>query len=156
MKSNFYVTTSIPYVNGEPHLGHAMEFVQADVLARYARQQGSNVIYSTGTDEHGSKVAETAEKLGITPKQLADQNSQKFRDLMAILNVASDRFIRTTDKGHEQRAQIIWKNLAEGDIYKSKYVGWYDVRQEEFVPEGQVDQERTDPSHPMLCQSDSP
>ncbi len=151
MKEPFYITTSIPYVNGEPHLGHAMEFIQADVLARYARLLDMDVVYSTGSDEHGSKVAETALKLGITPKELADQNSQRFRDLMSKLNVTSDRFIRTTDKGHEQRAQIIWKNLS-ADIYKSKYVGWYDVRQEEFVPEGQVEQERTDPSHPKAYQ----
>lgn len=147
MKSPFYVTTSIPYVNGEPHLGHAMEFVVADVLARYARAQGNDVIYTTGTDEHGLKVAETAEKLGIKPRELADQNSDRFRDLLNQLNISNDRFIRTSDKAHEQRAQIIWKNLS-GDIYKAKYIGWYDVRQEEFVPENQVDPERTDPNHP--------
>lgn len=151
MKPTFYVTTSIPYVNGDPHLGHAMEFIQADVLARYARLQGMDVIYSTGTDEHGTKVAETAEKLGITPKQLADQNSDKFRELMSKLNVVSDKFIRTTDEGHEQRAHIIWKNL-QSDIYKGKYVGWYDVTQEEFVPEGQIDPERTKPEHPKAYQ----
>lgn len=148
MKPKFYVTTSIPYANGEPHLGHAMEFIQADVMARYARQYNGDVIFSTGTDEHGSKVAETAEKLGITPKELADRNSQVFRDLLKLLNISSDKFIRTTDPGHIQRAQLIWQNLAEGDVYKAKYVGWYDVKQEEFVPEGQIDKERTDPSHP--------
>ncbi len=151
MANNFYITTSIPYINGEPHLGHAMEFVIADVLARYARAQGLETIYSTGTDEHGSKVAETAEKQGITPKELADINAEKFRELLTLLNVNNDRFIRTTDKGHEQRAQLIWKNLKD-DIYKSKYVGWYDVRQEEFVPESQVEQERTDPKHPKAYQ----
>lgn len=147
MKSPFYVTTSIPYINGPPHLGHAMEFIDADVLARYARAQGSDVIFSTGSDEHGLKVAETAEKLGIKPKELADQNSDQFRNLLAQLGISNDRFIRTSDKAHEQRAQIIWKNLS-GDIYKAKYVGWYDVRQEEFVPENQVEKERTDPTHP--------
>lgn len=151
MSSRFFITTSIPYINGEPHLGHAMEFVIADVLARYARNQGSEVVFSTGTDEHGSKVAETAEKLGLTPKELATKNSEKFRELLAQLNVSNDRFIRTTDKGHEQRAQVIWKNLKD-DIYKGKYTGWYDVRQEEFVPEGQIDPERTDPKHPKAYQ----
>lgn len=151
MSKRFYVTTSIPYVNGEPHLGHAMEFLAADVFARYARAQGMNTLFCTGTDEHGSKVAETAEKLGVTPKALADQNSDKFRDLLTQLNISNDRFVRTTDKGHEQRAQIIWKNLST-DIYKGKYIGWYDVRQEEFVPEGQVDPERTDPKHPKAYQ----
>lgn len=132
--SNFYVTTSIPYINGEPHLGHAMEFVIADVLARYARAQGTPTIYSTGTDEHGSKVAEKAAELKMTPKALADKNAEKFRDMLTLLNVSNDRFIRTTDKGHEQRAQIIWKNLKE-DIYKGKYVGWYCTGCEEFVTE---------------------
>ena len=77
--SNFFVTTSIPYVNGEPHLGHAMEFVMADVLARYARAQGKPTIFSTGTDEHGGKIAEKAAELKLTPQALTDQMSQTFR-----------------------------------------------------------------------------
>lgn len=149
--SNFYVTTSIPYVNGEPHIGFAMELLQADVLARYARGQKKPTIFSTGTDEHGTKVADKAVSLGITPQEYADQISQKFRDLCTLLNISNDRFIRTTDKNHEKRAQIIWKNLSH-DIYKAKYVGWYDVRQEEFVPEGHIDPERTNPSHPQAYQ----
>jgi len=145
--SHFYVTTSIPYINGEPHAGFGMEAIIADVLARYARAQGSSVIYSTGTDEHGSKVAEKAEELKVTPKALADKNAEKFRDMLELLHISNDRFIRTTDKGHEQRAQIIWKNLKD-DIYKSKYVGWYDVTQEEFVTPSNVEEERTKPDHP--------
>jgi methionyl-tRNA synthetase len=132
--SNYYVTTSIPYINGEPHLGHAMEFVIADALARYARAQNKPTIYTTGTDEHGSKVAEKAAELKITPKQLADQNSEKFREMLTLLNISNDRFIRTTDKGHEQRSQIIWKNLKDS-IYKGTYTGWYCVGCEEFVTE---------------------
>lgn len=131
---NYYVTTSIPYVNGEPHLGHALEFVMADVLARFARQQGKPVIFSTGTDEHGGKIAEKAASLGMSPQQLSDQMSQKFRDLQVALNISNDRFIRTTDKGHEQRAQLIWKAL-EKDIYKNSYVGWYCTGDEEFFTE---------------------
>jgi methionyl-tRNA synthetase len=131
---NYYVTTSIPYVNGEPHLGHAMEFVMADVLARYARQQKNDVIFSTGTDEHGGKIAEKAAEKGIEPKQLADEMSQKFRDLAEALDVSADRFIRTTDDAHEQRAQLIWKALKD-DIYKGKYVGWYCTGDEEFFTE---------------------
>jgi len=149
--SNYYVTTSIPYVNGDPHIGFAMELLQADVLARYARAQKKNVVYSAGTDEHGTKIAQRAEELGKTPKAFTDEMSAKFRELGALLNVSYDRFIRTTDPGHEQRAQLIWKNLKK-DIYKAKYVGWYDVRQEEFVPEGQVDPERTKPDHPQAYQ----
>ncbi|MDQ3123115.1 MAG: methionine--tRNA ligase [bacterium] len=132
--SNFYVTASIPYVNGEPHLGHAMEFVIADVLARYARQQGEDTIYSAGTDEHGSKVAEKAAELKITPKELATANSTKFIELLQLLNASNDRFIRTTEKAHEQRAQVIWKNLHK-DIYKGKYIGWYCTGCEAFVTE---------------------
>lgn len=131
---NYYVTTSIPYVNGEPHLGHAMEFIMADVLARAARQQGKPVIYSTGTDEHGGKIYEKSVELGITAQELSDQMSGKFRELQIALNISADRFIRTTDKGHVQRAQLIWKALAK-DIYKGKYVGWYCTGDEEFFSE---------------------
>jgi methionyl-tRNA synthetase len=145
---NYYVTTSIPYVNGEPHIGFAMELIQADVLARAARKQGRPTIFSTGSDEHGLKIAEKAAELGLTPQQLTDQTSVKFRELQKLLNLSNDRFIRTTDKGHEQRAQIIWKAL-EKDIYKDKYTGWYDVRQEEFVPEAKADPARMQPDHPQ-------
>lgn len=131
---NYYVTTSIPYVNGDPHIGHALEFVMADVLARAARKQGKPVIFSSGSDEHGSKIAERAHELKITPKALADKQSQKFRELAKLLNISNDRFIRTTDAGHEQRAQIIWKQL-EKDIYKSKYIGLYCTGCESFVTE---------------------
>jgi methionyl-tRNA synthetase len=134
---NYYVTTSIPYVNGEPHLGHALEFLMADVLARYARQQGSSVIFSTGTDEHGGKIAEKAEEQGVSPQEFTDQMSQKFRDLAEKLNISADRFIRTTDAGHEKRAQLIWKALEE-DIYKGTYVGWYCTGDEAFFTEAEV------------------
>lgn len=145
---NYYVTTSIPYVNGDPHIGFAMELLQADVLARTARQQGKTVLFSTGSDEHGQKIAEKAVELGMTAQQLVDQNSVKFRELQKLLNVSNDRFVRTTDAGHEQRAQLIWKTL-EKDIYKAKYTGWYDVRQEEFVPEAKADPARMQPDHPQ-------
>ncbi len=131
---NYYVTTSIPYVNGDPHIGFGLEIVMADVLARAARKQNKPTIFSTGTDEHGIKVAEKAAELKLAPKALADQQSQKFRDLCKLLNVSNDRFIRTTDPGHEQRAQIIWKQL-EKDIYKSKYIGLYCKGCEAFVTE---------------------
>lgn len=134
---NYFITTSIPYANGEPHLGHAMEFIYADVLARTARLQKTPVIYATGTDEHGSKIAEKAAELGLTPKQLVDQNSAKFRELQKALNISNDRFIRTTDEGHMQRAQIIWNNLKE-DIYKGSYEGWYCTGCETFAPDATV------------------
>jgi methionyl-tRNA synthetase len=147
----YYVTTSIPYVNGEPHIGHALEFVMADVLARAARQRGEDVIYSTGADEHGSKVKQTAEKLGLKPQQLADKMTGQFVQLLKDLNISNDRFIRTTDPNHEKRAQLVWKAL-ENDIYKAKYTGWYDVRQEEFVPAGKADPARMQPDHPQAYQ----
>jgi len=147
----YYVTTSIPYVNGEPHLGHALEFVMADVLARAARQRGDEVIFSTGTDEHGSKVKQTAEKMGLKPEQLAEKMAAQFVHLLKDLNITNDRFIRTTDPNHEKRAQAIWKALKD-DIYKAKYTGWYDVRQEEFVPEGKADPARMKPDHPQAYQ----
>ena len=148
---NYYVANAIPYVNGEPHIGHALEYILGDVLARAARASGKPTIFSTGTDEHGSKVFQTAEKVGKTPQELTDEMSQRFRELERALNISNDRFIRTTDKSHEQRAQLIWTRL-KPDIYKSKYVGWYDVKEEEFVPENRIDQARTDPKHPQAYQ----
>ncbi|HEY5806048.1 MAG TPA: methionine--tRNA ligase [Candidatus Saccharimonadales bacterium] len=147
----YYVTTSIPYVNGEPHVGHALEFVMTDVLARAARQRGDEVIFSTGADEHGSKVKQTAEKMGLTSQQLADKMTGQFIGLLKDLNISNDRFVRTTDPNHEKRAQLIWKAL-EQDIYKAKYTGWYDVKEEEFVPEAKADPERMKPDHPQAYQ----
>src|SRR5690606_4577932 len=96
----FYVTTSIPYVNAEPHVGHAMEFMLADVLARYQRSQGRDVVFATGTDEHGGKVVQAAKAAGVTPKQHTDQLSQNFVKLCKDLDISYDRFIRTTDRVH--------------------------------------------------------
>lgn len=131
---NYFVTTSIPYANGEPHLGHALEFIYADVLARSARLRKTPVIFSTGTDEHGSKIAEKAAELNIDPKALTDKTSESFRQLLKDLNISNDRFIRTTDEAHEQRAQIVWNNL-KNDIYKGTYEGWYCVGHEEYFTE---------------------
>jgi methionyl-tRNA synthetase len=133
----FYVTTSIPYVNGDPHIGFAMELLYADVLARRARQIGDDVIFSTGTDEHGGKIAEKAAEKGVDTKKFTDQVSKKFADLGKLLNVSNNRFIRTTDAGHEQRAKLIWKALHK-DIYKGKYVGWYCTGDEAFFTETEV------------------
>lgn len=121
-------------MNGEPHIGFAMEIVMADVLARYARSLGKPVLFATGTDEHGGKIAEKAAENGQSPKDFTDIMSQKYRDIAKALNISNDRFIRTTDEGHEQRAQIIWKTL-EKNIYKAKYVGLYCTGCEAFVTE---------------------
>lgn len=149
--SNYYVTTSIPYVNGPPHVGHALEFLQADVLARYARQRGAPTLYSTGADEHGTKIAQSAAKAGKSPADYVNQMTEPFKALLTELNISHDRFVRTTDKGHEQRAALIWKAL-EADIYKASYTGWYDVKQEEFVPESQADPARMQSDHPQAYQ----
>ena len=133
----YYVTTSIPYVNGDPHIGFGMELVMGDVLARYARQKGDTVIYCTGTDEHGGKIEEKAKEEGVTPQVWADQKSAKFRELQEALNISADRFIRTTDTGHIQRSQLIWQALAN-DIYKNSYTGWYCTGDEAFFTEAVV------------------
>lgn len=147
----YYITTSIAYVNGAPHIGYAMELLEADVLARAARQRGEEVIFSTGTDEHGTKVAQKAAEAGKDPKAFADEVSAAFSILLQDANISNDRFVRTTDPEHEKRAQAIWKALGD-DIYKAKYIGWYDVRQEEFVPEAHADPERMKPDHPQAYQ----
>lgn len=132
--SNFYITTSIPYVNDNPHIGHGMELVLADILARYMRQHKTPTLFATGTDEHGGKIAEKAAELKLPPKEFADQFSKKFQELLKTLNISNDRFIRTTDLAHEQRAQTIWKNLQKY-IYKGKYTGWYCTGDETFFSE---------------------
>jgi methionyl-tRNA synthetase len=135
--SNFYVTTSIPYVNSEPHIGFAMELVQADAIARYIRQNKTPTLFATGTDEHGGKIAEKAAAAKLTPQEFADRISQSFRAVLPMLNISNDRFIRTTDPGHEQRAQLIWKNLSQY-IYKGRYSGWYCTGDEAFFSESVV------------------
>ncbi len=135
--SKYFVVTSIPYVNAEPHIGFAMELVYADVLARRARQQGKDVLFSTGTDEHGGKIADKAAEQGLKPKEFTDQISGRFAELAGLLNISNDRFIRTTDRGHEQRAALIWKALKK-DIYKGKYTGWYCTGDETFFTETEV------------------
>jgi methionyl-tRNA synthetase len=114
-----------------------MEFVMADVLARQARQQGQTVIFSMGSDEHGGKIAEKAAEQGIKPQAFADKMSATFSALGQKLNISNDRFIRTTDAAHEQRAQLIWKAL-EKDIYKGQYIGWYCTGDEAFFSETEV------------------
>lgn len=134
---NYYITTSIAYANGDPHLGFGMELLQADVLARAARQQGKPVLFSTGTDEHGGKIEEKAKEAGLSPQAYVDKTSLPFKEFAALANISNDRFIRTTDKGHEQRAAIIWKNLSK-DIYKGSYTGWYCTGDEAFFTEAVV------------------
>ena len=133
--NKFYVTTSIPYVNAPPHIGHALEFIQADVLARFQRAAGKDVFFLTGADEHGVKIARAAEEAKKTTKKFADENTDKIKKLIKVLNISNDDFIRTTDrKRHWPGAQKLWLKLAEaGDIYKKKYRGLYCAGQEAFV-----------------------
>jgi methionyl-tRNA synthetase len=135
--SKYFVTTSIPYVNADPHIGFAMELLYGDVLARWARQQGNDVIFSTGTDEHGGKIADKAASLKLEPKAYTDQVAKRFAELKKLLNISNNRFIRTTDPSHEQRAQLIWKMLSK-DIYKGSYKGWYCTGDEAFFTDNEV------------------
>jgi len=136
-KQKFYITTAIDYVNAKPHIGHALEKVQADVLARYHRIKGDEVWFLTGTDEHGAKIVRAAEAAGKAPKDFADEISEKFRELKKALNLSWDDFIRTSNqKRHWSGAQKLWAKLADaGDLYKKQYRGLYCVGHEAFVTE---------------------
>ena len=127
--NNFYITTTLPYVNAPPHLGHAVEFIRADVVARYREELGDNVFFNTGTDEHGLKVYRKALEENKDPKVYVDEQSQNFRKMIGLLDMRSDiNFIRTTDSKHIKAAQHFWKKcLDNGDIYKKKYETRYCV-----------------------------
>ncbi|WP_455475394.1 methionine--tRNA ligase [Bartonella sp. B17] len=136
MRDTYYITTPIFYPNGTPHIGHAYSAIASDSLARFHRLDGRDVFFLSGTDEHGLKMQQTAEALGITPKQLADCNSAVFNKMLTTLNCSNDDFIRTTEKRHYQACQEIWKKMeANGDIYIGRYSGWYSVRQEAYYEE---------------------
>lgn len=128
MSKHVYITTTLPYVNGEPHLGFATEIIRADILARFNRALGNKAFFNTGTDEHGQKVYEKALENGVTPQELADTAAQNFKDLGPLLNIGWDRFIRTTDADHKAAAQEFWKRCDEaGYIYKQEYQTKYCV-----------------------------
>jgi methionyl-tRNA synthetase len=132
----FYLTTPIFYPNGVPHIGHAYTALASDAIARFERLDGREVFFLTGTDEHGLKMQQTATAEGLAPKQLADRNSARFREMMAALNATPDDFIRTTEPRHHRACQAIWERMREsGDIYLGKYAGWYSVRQEAYFDE---------------------
>ena len=139
MKGYFYITTPIYYVNAKPHLGHVYTTVIADVLARYHKLLGESVFFLTGTDEHGDKIAETARNLGTTPRELADENSARFRNLWPELVVSNDRFVRTTEPDHVRTVQTILQNVYDkGDIYFGEYGGHYCVGCERFFTETEM------------------
>lgn len=135
----FYITTPIFYPNGVPHIGHAYTAIATDVVARFQRLDGKDVFFLSGTDEHGQKMQQTAEKDGIKPIELADKNSAVFRDMLAQLNCSNDDFIRTTEERHKRSVQELWKRMeANGDIYLGNYGGWYSVRQEAYFDEAET------------------
>ena len=140
----YYITTAISYPNGRPHIGHAYEVIATDAMARFKRLDGYDVRFLTGTDEHGQKMQQTADKEGIGVRDLADRNAAVFKDMQSALNISLDRFIRTTDADHLEAAQAIWKRMeAAGDIYLDSYAGWYSVRDEAYYGEDETE-ERAD------------
>lgn len=136
----FYITTSIAYTNAPPHIGFALELVQADVLARYHRLLGDDVFFLTGTDEHGIKVSNTASDVGETPQEFTRKITTQFQSLTGALNISNDDFIRTTDKKrHWPSVEKVWLKLEEsGDIYKKKYKGCYCPGCEAFITEKEL------------------
>ena len=141
MPQKFYITTAIPYASGDPHIGHFLEFIQADVLARYHRLQGEEVFFLTGTDEHGIKIAEYAVKAGKTPDRFVSEIAEKFQNIADALRISYSYFIRTTNQQkHWPNVRKIWELLADnGDIYKGHYKGKYCVGCEKYVTESDLE-----------------
>ena len=139
MDKNFYITTPIYYPSGKPHMGHAYSSIIADIFARFKRIEGYNVLFLTGTDEHGQKIQKEAEKNNKNPKQFCDEISETFRSLTKILNLTNDDFIRTTEPRHYKSVNEIWNRLIKsGDIYLDKYSGWYSVSDEAYYDEDEI------------------
>ena len=138
-KGKFYMTTAIAYTSGKPHIGNTYEIVLADAIARFRRQEGYDVYFQTGTDEHGQKIQEKAEKAGITPKEYADNVAGEVKRIWDLMNTSYDNFVRTTDEDHEKQVKKIFKKLYDkGDIYKGSYEGLYCTPCESFWTESQL------------------
>ena len=138
-KGKFYMTTAIAYTSGKPHIGNTYEIVLADAIARYKRLEGYDVYFQTGTDEHGQKIQEKAEKAGITPKEYVDNVAGEVKRIWDLMNTSYDNFVRTTDADHEKQVQKIFKKLYDqGDIYKGSYEGLYCTPCESFWTESQL------------------
>ena len=139
IKPRFYITTPIYYVNDSPHIGHAYTSLACDVMARFKRLDGYEVMFLTGTDEHGQKVENAAAQAGLPPLEFTDKVSQNFRDLLPAMNIENDDFIRTTEERHIRSCQEIWRRLVRnGNIYLNKYAGWYSVRDESYFSESEL------------------
>lgn len=146
----YYITTTLPYVNAKPHIGFALEIVQADAIARYYRQKGDEVFFNTGTDEHGLKIYRTAIEQKKDPQGYCDEYAAKFDDLKKALNLSYDNFIRTTDEHHMKAAQEFWKRCFDkGDIYKKSYKVKYCVGCELEKTESELENDKC-PIHPNL------
>lgn len=139
-KTPFYITTAISYPNGAPHIGHAYEALTTDALARFKALDGFDAFFLTGVDEHGLKMFQTARDLGISPSDLASQNTQKFEAMIEALGCANNDFIRTTQPRHHLASQEIWRRMADnGDIYLDAYSGWYSIRDEAYYAEAETE-----------------
>ena len=139
--SRFYLTTAIDYANGEPHFGHALEKIGADVIARAHRQMGQQVHFLIGMDEHGQKVAQTAAARGVEPQAFVDGIAEKFRAMWAGLGISNDQFIRTTDAAHKSGVRALIKRIADAspdDFYEKEYEGWYCVGCEVFKRDDEI------------------
>lgn len=149
MGKNLYITTAIPYVNGAPHIGHALDYTLADIWARYQKQNGRTVRFQAGVDEHGNKIAAKAAENNLDPQAYVDQMHGNFKTLISALNVEVTDFIRTTDGHHKGAVQYIWQELAKKDlIYKGTYEGWYCTGCENFVTDKEAaDNDGTCPEH---------
>jgi methionyl-tRNA synthetase len=135
----FYITTAIAYPNGLPHIGHAYEAIATDALARFARLDGKDVFFLTGTDEHGLKMIQTAEAESLPTMEVATRNALRFKEMDQRLNVSFDRFIRTTEPAHHRSVQAVWNRMQQnGDIYIDVYSGWYSVRDEAYYAEDET------------------
>ncbi len=140
-KTPYLITTAIPYANGAPHIGHAYERIATDVMARFAKLDGRDVLFVTGMDEHGQKMQQTAARENITPLQLADRTAALFETMGVQLNAVADDIVRTTSERHKASVTAIWKRMEEkGDIYLSKYAGWYSVRDEAYYAEDETEE----------------
>ena len=138
-KEKYYISTAIAYTSGKPHIGNTYEIVLADAIARYKRLQGYDVYFQTGTDEHGEKIELKAKEAGMSPQEFVDEKAAEIKRIWDIMNTSYDRFVRTTDKRHEEVVQHIFKYMFDkGDIYLDKYEGWYCTPDESFWTESQV------------------
>ena len=142
-KAPFFISTAISYPNGAPHIGHAYEAMATDMVARYKRLDGHDVFFLTGTDDHGQKMQQTAEKKGVRAREYADQMAPLFQDMVKLLNCSNDDFIRTSEARHHIACQAIWKQMeANGDIYLDHYAGWYSVRDEAYYGESELSEDQ--------------